>query len=245
MIIWISSFPRSGNTYFRILLNRLYGIRTSSVYRVDGTAHDLGADLVGARPRPRTIREMRESAEPYFLKTHRLLDADHLDDRIIYLCRDGRDALVSAARLSSLAQLQRASEVKSVDVSPEAAEISFEHRLRHLLVYSSHRASGSWAEHVLRWNVSTSCSSVALVRYEDLVSDPVGIAEQAVAAVLPGASRIDGQVPTFGELQTADPGFFRRGVAGSHHDELPDRLQDLFWSCPLNVEAMNLLGYQR
>jgi hypothetical protein len=42
VIVWVASFPRSGNTLLRIVLHRLYGIGTSTVYDVDGVAKRLG-----------------------------------------------------------------------------------------------------------------------------------------------------------------------------------------------------------
>jgi hypothetical protein len=64
------------------------------------------------------------------------------------------------------------------------------------------------------------------------------------AAVAPHLRlRDDTQVPSFSALQTVDPLFFRRGVVGSHSDELPDDLHSLFWSRPENREAMSSLGY--
>ncbi len=42
VIVWLASFPRSGNTFLRILLHRLYGVRSSVVYDVDGVAQRLG-----------------------------------------------------------------------------------------------------------------------------------------------------------------------------------------------------------
>ena len=37
MIVWVGSFPRSGNTFLRIVLNRVYSVRTSVVYDFDGS----------------------------------------------------------------------------------------------------------------------------------------------------------------------------------------------------------------
>ena len=71
MIVWVASFPRSGNTFLRIVLNRLYGVRTSTVYDVDGVAARLGADLIGFEERPAAVEAMREAQEVYFVKTHR------------------------------------------------------------------------------------------------------------------------------------------------------------------------------
>lgn len=80
----------------------MYGVRTSVVYDVDGVAERLGSDLIGAVDRPAPIEAMRESDEVYFVKTHRQRDSQVDEaDRAICLVRDGRDALVSWARMAS------------------------------------------------------------------------------------------------------------------------------------------------
>lgn len=61
MIIWIASYPRSGNTFFRVALHRLYGVPTHVVYDVDGVAERIGSELMGARDRPADIRTMRRA----------------------------------------------------------------------------------------------------------------------------------------------------------------------------------------
>ncbi|MEO1628738.1 MAG: sulfotransferase domain-containing protein, partial [Bacteroidota bacterium] len=81
-MIWLASFPRSGNTFFRNVLYEVYGL-ASSTYHQD---------------------EQRE-LDPNFasfpvVKTHLLpadLPAEWRDKPSVYLIRDGRDALVSIA----------------------------------------------------------------------------------------------------------------------------------------------------
>jgi hypothetical protein len=58
MIVWLASFPRSGNTFLRIVLHRLYGVRTSTVYDVDGVAERLGKDLIGFTDRSGSLSDM-------------------------------------------------------------------------------------------------------------------------------------------------------------------------------------------
>lgn len=101
MIVWLASFPRSGNTFFRIALHRLYQVPTYVVYDVDGVAEQIGTDLMDARDRPGTLDEMRASPEVHFVKTHRQRDDPSVAeaDRAICLVRDGRDCVVSWARL--------------------------------------------------------------------------------------------------------------------------------------------------
>ena len=42
MIVWLASFPRSGNTFLRIVLHRHFGVRASVAYDFDGVAERVG-----------------------------------------------------------------------------------------------------------------------------------------------------------------------------------------------------------
>lgn len=81
-MIWLASFPRSGNTFFRNVLHDVYGIE-SSTYHQDPTRE--------ADP---------DFASKPVVKTHLLpgrLPEQYRDSPAVYLVRDGRDALVSIA----------------------------------------------------------------------------------------------------------------------------------------------------
>jgi hypothetical protein len=43
LIVWLASYPRSGNTYFRVVLNRVFGIGAYTLYP-DGKAPQSGAE---------------------------------------------------------------------------------------------------------------------------------------------------------------------------------------------------------
>ncbi len=78
-MIWISSFPRSGNTFFRNILFEVYGLESSSFYENRGE--------------PENYKDFP------FIKTHHipqlLIPEDLEGSESVYLVRDGRDALVS------------------------------------------------------------------------------------------------------------------------------------------------------
>ena len=80
-MIWISSFPRSGNTFIRNVLHDVYGISSSTFHKEE--------------------YPMDENYDEYtFVKTHLLpdeLDSEKQDISSVYLVRDGRDALISLA----------------------------------------------------------------------------------------------------------------------------------------------------
>jgi hypothetical protein len=229
MIVWLASFPRSGNTFLRILLSRIHGATTTTVYDIDGVADRLGEDLVGYAARPGSFEAMRASEAVHFVKTHRQRDADvDAADRAICLVRDGRDCLVSWARMLS-----------------EDDPAQFEPQLRKMIERQGEAGTGSWGSNVLSW-LQPPVPLRAVLRYEDLISDPAGstirLMHQLVPDMLPRPAVL---APSFAELRQGDGKFFRRGIVGSHRDEMPEALHELFWSRPDNVAAMRLLGLRR
>ncbi len=225
MIVWVASFPRSGNTFLRIALNRLYGIRTSVVYDFDGVARRVGETLVGFEERPMSYEAMRRGPTVHFVKTHKPR-FDHRiapEDLAVYLARDGRDALVSWACQQS-----------------EDDAAAFEPMLRKMIEANPSGGSGRWGGNVLSW---LRTPGVHLLRYDDLIRDPQGCLARLVPALDPArVPRVHALVPSFAELQQLDDRFFRRGFTGTPADEMPPVLHDLFWAQPENVEAMSVLG---
>jgi hypothetical protein len=226
MIVWLASYPRSGNTFLRVVLHKLYGVPTYSVYDDDDpVAQRVGPALVGYRARPDRAL-MRESANVYFVKTHKRRKADGFP--AICLVRDGRDAVVSHARL-------RATEADKPFVDCLREEITRPH-------FEGQPSSGSWGGNVLSWLEAV--GPLAVLRYEDLIAAPREAVQAVVSSLLPVLEPIpDAGIPSFGDLHAIDPGFFRRGVAGSHRDEMPAELHELFWAQPENATAMRRLGY--
>ena len=226
VIVWVGSCPRSGNTFLRIVLNRVYGVRTSVVYDFDGVADRLGPSLIGFEERPGTFAAMRESPQVHLVKTHRPRDELILDgDKAICLVRDGRDCLVSWAR-------QRT----------EDGVRCFADELRDLIFLPADRGAGQWRRNVLSWLQAAHPGRVVL-RYEELTGNP-GAAVRRVTDALglglePAAAAA---IPTFAELHQVDGRFFRRGFTGTYRDELPEDLHQAFWGQPGNAAAMALLG---
>jgi hypothetical protein len=222
MIVWVASFPRSGNTFLRILLNRIYGIETSTIYDVDGVADRVGAELVGAIDRPSDLATLRAGDEVHFIKTHRSRDPDVADvDRAICLVRDGRDAVVSWARLNS-------------------TPATYESELKAKIL--NRTGTSTWGANVLSW---LSFPGRELLRYEDLIAAPVPAVTSMMANLVPTlVPTSNPDIPSMATLHEADAGFFRRGRAGSHRDELPPTLRTLFHADPDNRAAMELLGYE-
>jgi glycosyltransferase involved in cell wall biosynthesis len=81
-MIWLASFPRSGNTFFRNILFEVYGLESSTFHREENYPMD------------------ENYADYPFVKTHLLpeqLPVEHRSAPKVYIVRDGRDALVSLA----------------------------------------------------------------------------------------------------------------------------------------------------
>jgi hypothetical protein len=233
VIVWLASYPRSGNTFLRIVLHRLYDVPTYSVYEDDDpVAQRVGPALVGYRPRPADRNVMTDSPEVHFVKTHKRRKAD--GHPAIYLVRDGRDAVVSAARLRA-----------TTAPAPGEVQLRFEQLLREEITrpyLESQPSSGSWGGNVLSWLDGT--APLAVLRFEDLLADPRGAAIRAVSPLMPDlVPVVGGSIPSFDELHRIDPDFFRRGVLRSHQDEMSDELHELFWAQPENAVAMRRLGY--
>jgi hypothetical protein len=224
-LMWLASFPRSGNTFFRILLKELSGIETYSIHD-DPLAQRIGlADTVGHRP----LASMPTSgtATPSFIKTHRLPEDT---EPAIYLVRDGRDALVSYARYR-VAFRSKQGKIRSLHSE-----------LRNLV--EGQGPFGKWESHVFAWTRDRRGGTTTLVRFEDLIARPVEVFRKALAETDTGLEILEaGTIPTFDELHRRWPDFFRKGQAGTWRTEMSEEIQDLFWAT--NGDAMTSLGYSR
>lgn len=228
MIVWIASFPRSGNTFLRIVLNRLYSVRTSVVYDFDGVADRLGPSLVGFEERPGSFAAMRESPGVHLVKTHRPRDQQVQDgDKAICLVRDGRDCLVSWAR-------------QRTEDSPQR----FAGELRALITRPGDHGAGQWGANVLSW-LQPAHPGRVVFRYQDLTRDPGAAVRRVTDALRLGLKpAATAAIPSFAELHQIDSQFFRRGSTETHRDELPEDLHRAFWDQPDNAAAMALLGWK-
>jgi hypothetical protein len=221
MRVWLASYPRSGNTFFRLILADRFGLASATSKPMPENWEKLWR--LDPAHRPNT------DDAPTFTKTHGLPGDDA--DPAIYIVRDGRDALVSHAHFI-LAFNRKAP-------TPVATPERFRNTLRELIVGGA-SASGSWGKHVETWLTR---ANTAMVRYEDLVADPTAAADRALASIGLRLTPIADAITPFEELRNVDPKFFRRGGVGAHLDEFPPDLLDLFWNT--YGETMTRLGYTR
>lgn len=227
MILWLASYPRSGNTFFRLLLRHLYGIETYSVYY-----DSLLEEVVGQEKLPASLDELRQREALYLIKTHEVpLD----DSKAIYLVRDGRDAMVSFAHYTMNFTPPPAWHVRTI------ARVRGADRLQQVLkdlVCTDNRHYG-WSGNVNAW--MNRPYPTAIIRFEDLIGDPVRCTNAALNRLDLPIKPISDTLPSFEELHQKWPAFFRKGKVGAWTTEMPANLQEIFWA--RHGETMKKLGY--
>ncbi|HML91672.1 sulfotransferase domain-containing protein [Methyloceanibacter sp.] len=224
MIVWLASYPRSGNTFCRSVLNHYFGKQSCSIY---GDPSDIGANaelgaLVGHQAGTRDsldLGEFRSSNEHFFIKTHELPDATISDKDLVFnIIRDGRDACVSYLRYSR--------KVAGHD------ELPLQDVLRGAVQF------GLWGNHVLRWH-QAGHPRMHQFRFEDITARPEAFADE-LSDVL-SLKRSNEPFPEFAKFQKAAPSFFGSGETGTHKAVFSDADVALFEM--YNGPAMRLAGY--
>ncbi len=222
MIIWLASYPRSGNTLLRQVLRSAFG--RSSCSRYDDLT-DIGADpalrdAVGheflARPWAEAYPAMRAAEALFFVKTH---DAPADDERAIYVVRDGRAAVSSYHRY-----LQDF--------------VAGDARLSMADVVAGYTQFGSWGSHLDAWQPERRADTL-LLRYEEIVRTPRVAIERI--AEFAGIEPTGDWHNDFEGLQRLSPKFFRRGAHVDPENLLDDETAGLF--ARYHGDWMARLGY--
>lgn len=222
MIVWLASYPRSGNTLFRIVLKQVYGLDSYSVYGDRDITRMGAAELIGHKGLSTSIDAMRTRAPMFIVKTHGL--GYQTSDPAIYLVRDVRDALVSHAHYH-------------IDIEGGNDFVAVLQRLA-----ISKPLFGGWSENARSWTVYP---STVVVKYEDMVEDPVGVVSEALAqaGIMDEPIGVHGRIPTFEELHAKWPEFFRRGRVRQWESELSPAQEEMIWQA--HGAMMTYLGYER
>ena len=224
-MILLASFPRSGNTFMRNIFYEVYGIKSSTYHRQNTYPVDNNFDSF------------------LVVKTHEIpQDVEHLSiEKVIYLVRDGRDALVSIAH-------HRANIIEP--------GTEFESNLKEAIIAENGSYFGGWSGNIEQW-VS---KADLIIRYEDLVSNT----EKVLAKIEKLLNLPKGdysKIPSFenskkGEYQYGSwknnnvddenrrnrtALFFRKGKVNGWKEEMSDEMHDFFWS--YHGDTMLKLGY--
>jgi len=219
MIVWLASYPRSGNTLIRIILNKLFNVNTYSLY---GDEYDIGADkgtaeVVGQKllPADFDIDKARVSEEKFFIKTH---DAPvNNEDKAIYIVRDGRESTLSYFNYKN-------SYFKSSDSL--------------MAIIYGDTLYGIWSDHIKSWNPRERQNTL-LLKYEDLTTE-LSECTKNISSFL-DVTPEKNEMPSFDELHKINPRFFKSGKTNSWKELYTHEEHNAFWL--KNYDQMLEFGY--
>jgi hypothetical protein len=215
--IFVVGYPKSGNTWFQNLVSGVvYGI--NPLYAPDTLIQELVPDI-------HHKRFYKRYWTPMFFKSHLLPQPDYR--KVVYLLRDGRDAMVSYFHF--LAALN--------GYEPDFAE----------MVRAGVGLFCKWHTHVEAWLSNPYGAEILTIRYEDMKSNCVRELQRfcEFAAVERDLSWLEqvaenaafermydkektGRYFMDNPAWPKDRMFSRRGIAGSHEDEMPPEVMALF-----------------
>lgn len=183
-IVFVASYPKSGNTYVRLLLEAYRNNGFVDINNLTMVHGDSGATLIqGVSPTPIENLGLRGEAlvrpaallglycrltPPVYVKTHwaniqleglpPAIPPD-ITEKAIYVVRDPRDVFSSFSRFYGFSNEKAADEMNSKEFT-----IGGQENYARSLV-------SSWSVHVGSW-VGEQRYPVHVVRYEDMLSDP-------------------------------------------------------------------------
>ena len=151
-IIWLASYPRSGNTFLRTILWQCFGIRSASIYPNDVGGNKSLEDHVGHIEHGPNGKILFPDHNPPLIKTH-----EHSNDEspAIYVVRDSRAVCNSFYHYHN-------------------GHIPLE-----VIIEGQHRF-GTWSSHLESWRPWERPDTL-LLKYEDMKNDLPGIQERISA----------------------------------------------------------------
>ena len=270
-VIWLASYPKSGNTWTRVFLaNYLMnsdkpvpiseihrfglGDSISKMYRmVGGDQFDARDIALTLRLRPHVLRAVvANKADVNFVKTHNrrgdylgtdLIPAE-LTRSAIYIIRNPLDTVLSYAKHFNV-DLNQATDALCRDDTIAAPNDS-----------STIQFLSSWATHVTSWT-GFATYPICVVRYEDMLTDPehaftkmlkligIPVDQNRLKKSIRFASfkelKKQEEKQGFEEKPEKSETFFRSGKSGNWKKELPEALRDKIIAA--NGEVMKKYGY--
>lgn len=225
-VILLQSFPRSGNTLFRHVLEDVYGVPTFTVYPNEGEA--IWANRL-------VSDECVSCADIVFVKTHEEPENRELPTSVIYIVRDGRDTLLSYAHFLA-------------DFQPSLGD-DWRERLEQIVNCEAEARGANSLSPALDWGAHVTQllpKADVVVRFEKLLADPWYEVEQALDTLgllrsmpLPAPNRLS----RFRDLHAANPQFYRSGKVGEWKKAFPPDLIPQFWAH--HREGMEVAGYAK
>jgi hypothetical protein len=222
MIIWLASYPRSGNTMLRSMMQQAFGLKSFSMYDdlgdigsrtdiSDGTGHEfLGCSF------EEFYAQRRHSPELNLVKTHQ----PPLDDgKAIYIVRDARSSIISWHNM--LVRLRKRTDVSVAD-----------------LIRGEKVKWGDWTSHVRAW-APLHRQRTLLLKYADLVARPDEMLQRVSTFI--DQPLIGVWKNNFDQLHQLFPEFFNQASDEKNLAQMTAEDEKLFWT--LHGDCMRELGF--
>lgn len=198
MIIWLASYPRSGNTLLRTVLNQTMGLKSVSDEVGERTIvgqSSASLEITGITEIEGNWEEFYQKAtqsrEVFLVKTHR---PPRDNQPAIYVVRDGRSACLSYSRFHQ--QFTRPSYPSLLDL---------------ILGCDFY---GDWSNHYRLW---AERDNTFIIRYEDLINISDDILKK-ISRHVHYADKVVTWKNPFSILHNENPNFFRAGGAAWQGD---------------------------
>lgn len=223
MIIWLASYPRSGNTLTRTILKNVFELPTFSIYNdpYDLSTDDKVSEEVGHLVYTGRAQEFlaanRETSQVVAVKSHHPPEDD---SKAVYIVRDGRSATASWYHY-----LQN---LPGHEIGQPILDI-----------IEGKNYVGTWSNHLDQWQPLERPNTL-LLRYERLVDDP-DTAVNEIADFLGHQPKKEWKNP-FDQLRERMPFFFHRGSDAANIADLTE--SDIAAFMSLNGKWMQKLAYQ-
>jgi Sulfotransferase domain len=183
MKLWLASYPRSGNTFIRMVLNESFGIKSTSVYPSEDTSIRDKEWLVSRIGYSGALEESDFTCDEWIgVKTH---DLPSDDEPAIYIVRDGRAATASYKHMLE----------DYTDLRPSMEEI-----------IRGEVWPGSWSAHFTAWSPENRKNTL-LLKYEDMKTNIQEVCAK-ISRFL-GVSQKQEFSQKFDELHSLEPTLFR------------------------------------
>ena len=225
-VFWLASYPRSGNTWIRLVLSRLL-FNAQTVGEAYGFVPDpyKSADLIDSAP---TVSWHGQAVS--IVKTHSVGFPKRFSDRVappggvggLYLIRHPLDVFLSQLNFAHVRNLPgffingKPKPVKQIIADGEM-DAYLDRFISKLGFDASKHLAGSWLENVESWQALAEDhpGRVLTLRYEDLVAD-TNAALRPVAELFDKSAGQLADATAFADEITSDGGkfFWRKGKGG-------------------------------
>lgn len=215
---YLASYPRSGNTFTRLLLEHHFDIDSREC--TDSTPQQA------SRPTVAHLTKIQLNRIGVARKTHR--QETHPLPALV-IVRDGRDVVVSYAHFQ--VEIMKTKPDFKKALKALAVNQAWSHFYRYWVGGRVNREPYCLLryEQLVKWQAEGTAAR-ALQRTLSVIGYDFEIVNRE-------------PLPGFEHFHKDHPQFFRRGVAGGWKDEMPADVEELFWET--NGETMKWLGYAR